>query len=386
MSGRGGPREVLFAHASTIYGGMEIYVERVLARLDRDRYRPVFYRSHDEFAVPPELVAHVADLGIEMVSPPLGPVDRANAEAGRIVGMARVLRARRPAVLHVNTAEPDRPRVPFLAAAPFRRLGVVRTDHLPPDPAHDTPAMRRKVRVLDALTDRVVLVSAANREAHLARLGRPAHKLVVLQNGIELGEAVTADDRAAAKRSIGVDPDRPLVGAVGRLHEQKDHRTLVAAVGDVVRRRGPVGLAIVGGGPLEAELRAQAAAQGLGDLLVMPGHVDDPERWLAAFDVAAMPSRYEGFSLSMLEYMAAAKPCVFSDHESFLEATAGGRVARIAPVGDAAALADRIAGLLDDPAAAEALGRAARDHVAAHFTIDAHVARLMDLYDDVARA
>jgi glycosyltransferase involved in cell wall biosynthesis len=83
--------------------------------------------------------------------------------------------------------------------------------------------------------------------------------------------------------------------------------------------------------------------------------------------------------------MAAGKPCVFSDHLSFVEATEGGRVARLAKMGDPVSLADEIVGLLADPAIAEALGRAARQHVAQHFTIDGHVCRLMQLYEATAR-
>ena len=206
-------------------------------------------------------------------------------------------------------------------------------------------------------------------------------KLVVIQNGVELGELVTADDRESAKRSLSLDPEVPLIGAVGRLFEQKGHRDLIAAMPSVIDRVGPVNLAIVGSGPLDEELRALAASLGLGDHVIMPGHVSDPQRWVAAFDVAVLPSLYEGFSLSMLEFMATGKPCVFSDHPSFVEATDGGRVARLARMGDPVSLADEIVGLLADPVGAEVLGRAAREHVDEHFTIDGHVGRLMDLYE-----
>ena len=380
----GGPREVMFAHASTIYGGMEIYVERVLARLDRDRWAPALFVTLDPYAVPAELIAHVRELGIPIVEQRPSRLDRASAEAGRIWSLAGALRRRHSALVHVNTAEADKPRVPFAAAA-LARTPMLRTDHLPPEPDLVTKGLQRNVRMLDAVTRRVVLVSHANRNAHIGLLHRDPDKLVVIQNGIELGELVTADDRASAKRALSLDPEVPLVGAVGRLHDQKGHRDLLTAMRSVLDRAGPVNVAIVGSGPLEADLRALGASLGLGDHLIMPGHVRDPERWVAAFDVAVLPSLYEGFSLSMLEFMAAGKPCVFSDHASFVEATDGGRVARLARIGDPVSVADQIVGLLADPAAAENLGRAAREHVVEHFSIDGHVRRLMDLYDATAR-
>ena len=381
---RGGPREVMFVHDSTVYGGMEIYVERVLSRLDRDRWAPALFVTLDRLAVPPDLVANVRDLGVPIVEQRPSRLGRASAEAGRISSLANELRRRHSALVHINTAQADKPRGPF-AAAVLAHTPVLRTDHLPPDPALVTKRLQRNVRMLDAVTGRVVLVSHANRDAHIGLLHRNPDKLVAIQNGVELGEVVTADDRDSAKRALSIDPEIPLVGAVGRLFQQKGHRDLIAAMRSVIDRVGPVNVAIVGSGPLDAELRAMGASLGLGDHLIMPGHVSDPQRWVAAFDVAVLPSLYEGFSLSMLEFMAAGKPCVFSDHPSFVEATDGGRVTRLARMGDPVSLADEIVGLLADPAVAERLGRAAREHVDEHFTIDGHVCRLMELYEATAR-
>ena len=379
-----GPREVMFAHSSTIYGGMEIYVERVLAGLDRDRWSPALFLTLDAYAVPAEFVAHVRELEVPIVGQQPSHLERTSAEAARIWSLVRAVRRRRSALVHVNTAEPDKPRMPF-AAATIARTPILRTDHLPPDPAQLTKGLRHNVHLLDAVTRQVVLVSEANRDAHIRLLGRNPNKLLVLHNGIELGRLVTADDRAAAKRALSLDPALPLVGTVGRLHEQKGHRDLILAMRSVIDRRGHSNLAIVGAGPLEGEMRALAVSLGIGASLIMPGHVRDPALWVSAFDVAVLPSLYEGFSLSMLEFMAAGKPCVFSDHASFVEATDGGRVARLARVGDPDSLADGIVGLLIDPSVAEALGHAARAHVKKYFTIDAHVRRLMDLYDATAR-
>lgn len=380
---RRGPREVMFVHASAVYGGMEIYVERILAHLDRDRWTPAFFVTLDRLAVPADLVAHVRDLGVPIVEQRPSRLGRASAEGGRIASLTNELRLRHSSLVHVNTAQPDKPRVPF-AASVLARTPVVRTDHLPPDPAFVTKRLQRDVRLLDAATRRVVLVSNANRDAHIDLLHRNPDKLVVIQNGVELGELVTVDDRESAKRALSIDPEILLVGTVGRLFEQKGHRDLLVAMRAVIDRFGPVNIAIIGSGPLDSELRAMGASLGLSEHLIMPGHVDDPRPWVAAFDVAALPSLYEGFSLSMLEFMAAGKPCVFSDHASFVEATDSGRVARLARMGDPLSLADNIVGLLADPAAAAELGRAARQHVDDHFTIEGHVGRLMDLYDAAA--
>ena len=114
---------------------------------------------------------------------------------------------------------------------------------------------------------------------------------------------------------------------VGRLHPQKGHHFLIQAVPEIVRSFGEVAVVFAGGGELERELKEEVASLGLSRQVTFLGHVDRPGLLVGALDVAVMPSLYEGFSLSMLEFMAAGVPCVFSDHASFVEATDGGRTA-----------------------------------------------------------
>lgn len=178
--------------------------------------------------------------------------------------------------------------------------------------------------VLAPLTDHLIHVSDAEAE-HARAIGLRPRASSVIPNGIDPVPLPTSD-AARAALGLGVkggdDADLVTIGFVGRLDEQKNLDLLLhayAALRASGRAAGPaelpptelppIELVVIGDGPLRAQHEA------LADRLAMPG----PVRFLGkqpgaasmpAFDVLALPSRYEGFPYVLLEAMAAGVPSV----------------------------------------------------------------------------
>lgn len=95
--------------------------------------------------------------------------------------------------------------------------------------------------------------------------------------------------------------------------EVKNHRFLLRAFAACLAEAPAAQLLLVGDGPLEPELRALAAELGIQDSVHFPGARRDTPALYGAMDVFAMPSRYEGLSMALLEAQAAGLPCVVSD-------------------------------------------------------------------------
>ena len=104
---------------------------------------------------------------------------------------------------------------------------------------------------------------------------------------------------------------------------------------------------------------------------------------LAAASVFVAPTYSEGFSMAVLEAMAAGLPCVLTEGCNFPEAGAAG-VARVVPI-DAAAIGTALADTLADPAAGEAMGARARDFVLRSYTWDQVAARFVALGPELTR-
>lgn len=208
----------------------------------------------------------------------------------------------------------------------------------------------------------------------------------VIPNGIDtsLLTAASDDERDAARRRLGL-VDAPTVVCVGRLCRQKGQDVLIGAWPRVCERVPGAQLILVGetftdgGRPsdLVAEVRPE---QGI--LLV--GRREDVPDWIAAADVVAVPSRWEGMAYATLEAMARGRSVVATEVAGAAECL-GAEAGAIIPVEDAQALADAVADRLLDPRRRRDEGQRGRYRAESLFTIGRATAAMAALYLEVVR-
>jgi len=259
---------------------------------------------------------------------------------------------------------------------------VVRSEHLPPS-SNLKPHLRHGVKLFDLLTDRVIAGSLSCRQEHLDLLRRDPRKVLCAYYGIAMDRFTPHHDVAAAKRRLGLDPALPVVGTVGRLSPEKGHSYLLDAAARVLREWGPVNFLLVGGGPLEGDLRRQVERLGIGDRVRFAGFQGDTVPYISAMDLTVMSSVSEGISLAMLEFMAMGKPVVTTSEPSFVETVVDGESGVVVALQDADALAEGLLRLLRDRPLAARLGHAAWERVHELFDIATNAEYLMNLYDSL---
>ena len=242
---------------------------------------------------------------------------------------------------------------------------------------HIGGAAERRAQSVVAAADAVMANSSAVAGL-LAGVVAPKRLTVVLNGTTGLGREV--------EPAADYLPGEPLVLTVGYLIERKGLRELIAAVGRLRRDGRRVNLAIVGDGPLRGALAAQAEADGVADAVHFLGRVPH-ERVLALMaraDVFALPSWDEAFGLVYTEAMAQSTPIIAGKGEGpedFIEDRVSGY---LAPVRDAGALAGIIARVLDDPAAAAAVGEAGKAAALA-LSWDRNARLTLGVYEKVLR-
>ncbi|HUP41709.1 MAG TPA: glycosyltransferase, partial [Thermoanaerobaculia bacterium] len=235
----------------------------------------------------------------------------------------------------------------------------------------------------------VTSCSADLRDRLLALAGSPAPpelaaKVSLVPNGTDLVPPGGLDPDAARRR-LGLPEDGRLVAAVGRMVDKKGFGYLLEAAPAILDGRPDVRLVVAGGGDLLPALRERAAALGLGDRVLFPGALahDRVLDLLAAAEVFVMPSvrdqrgNIDGLPVVVLEAMAAGVPVVATAVAGMPLAVRDGETGLLVPEKDPRALAEAVAGLLDRPETARALGRAGRDRVARELNWAA-VARVHD--------
>ena len=167
-------------------------------------------------------------------------------------------------------------------------------------------------------------------------------------------------DRDTVRRALGVGDDERLVVCAGRFHPQKDLPTLVRAFALLP---GDVRLALVGGGPTEAEVRALISSLGLEKRVALPGYVPNAADELAAADVVALSSVWEGTPVALAEALRLDRPVAATAVGGVPDLVEDGVTGRLVPPRDPEALAAAIADLLADPDRAAAMARAGHERV-----------------------
>ena len=211
-----------------------------------------------------------------------------------------------------------------------------------------------QTRWLARRTDRIVGCSEGVR-LRLLEMGMPPERTIAIPNGIRLEPFADADAQPFAQRIPGI-------VMVARFSKQKDHATLLRAVG-LLRGRGlaPPVLFAGGGKALHRRpLEALAAEHGIAAQVRFLGVVRNVPELLMTHQLAVLSTHYEGMPLALIEGMAAGCAVVGSAVPGVREVIADGVDGRLVPEGDAEALANALEQLLRDPDGSARLAATAR--------------------------
>ena len=236
---------------------------------------------------------------------------------------------------------------------------------------------RVKVTLRNLLCSRFIAISdCVNRD--IVANGADARKVVTVYNAIDLTRF-----RPAEKRR---EHDGIRIGNVARIMpEKKGQDVLIRAIARLKDFYPQLHCYFAGEAddahqPHLAQLKALAQELGVGDRVTFLGNVKDVPGFLESLDVFVLPSRYEGFGISLLEAMAMGVPCIASHLDGPAEIIQNGTYGELFPCGDDAALAGKLDALLQDRTGAAKRADRAKEMVRSHFDIRKMCDQLTTLY------
>jgi len=251
------------------------------------------------------LVPEVERLGIKVNMIP----QKRNTDYIAFMKVARMLRQERIQVIHTHNTQPFVDGT--LAAMLSGVRTIVHTDH-----ARDFPDKRRYMlaeRLMSHFAYKVVGVSDHTSKNLIQYLKIPARKIITIPNGIDGSRFADEIDKPAKRQELGIPGDGPIIGVGVRLDQQKGLTYLLQAMPMIVRQVPGTTLVIAGEGPIEYELKCQAAEMGLtGSVKWIGPRLDIPDL-LKLFDLYVLPSNWEGLPVCLIEAMAAGCPIVTTD-------------------------------------------------------------------------
>ena len=240
--------------------------------------------------------------------------------------------------------------------------------------------------------DAVAVICEGLRRDLVAR-GIAADKITVSPNGVDLtlfGTPRAPDPALAAKLGLSGDD---VIGYIGSLYDYEGVDDLIAAMPALVAARPTAKLLLVGGGPMEAALRTQAAGSPVADRIVFAGRVphERVEDYYALIDVLAYPRKRMRLTdlvtpLKPLEAMAQRRLVAASDVGGHRELIVDGETGTLFAADDPAALAIALAALLADRTGWDARRDRARAFVEAERNWSSNISRYEPVYQRLVEA
>lgn len=247
-----------------------------------------------------------------------------------------------------------------------------------------TPAQR----FLEKQAFRFAGAIVANAEAvkdHLVATGVPAEKIVTVYNGLDLERlkpVQTSREKILRDFGLPVDENLQFVTLVANLRsEVKNHRMFLRAAKKVREKFSSAAFILAGEGELSGEMKRLAGELGIEPDTFFVGRCARVAELLAISEVCVLSSRSEGFSNSILEYMAAGKPVVATRVGGAAEAVVENETGFLVESDDDAALAARLLEFLNDREKSARFGARAGRLVEEKFSLAAQTAKTIALYE-----
>lgn len=366
-----GPLRVMFVITSMPVGGAETLLVDLIRRLDRSRFLPELCCLKDlgplgemlalEIPAHHGLLARKSDVRV----------------LWRLAGLMRQRRI--DAVVTVGAGDKM-----FWGRLAARLAGVP----VIASALHSTgwpDRVQLANRLLAPITDAFIAVAEPQGRYLAAHEGCTASKIRVIPNGVDVERFRPRPPDETLRKEFGLAADAPVAGIVAALRPEKNHSLFLRAAVRVRRAIPNARFLIVGDGPQRGDLETLAQLLSISAAVRFLGTRSDVPEVLSLIDVLVLSSHIEANPVSILEAMAAGKPVVATRVGSVDKAVQDDRTGYLVSPGGEEELASRLIELLRDRWRAAAFGRAGRQHVLEHASIQRMVAGYEDLLEGIYR-
>jgi len=371
--------DILYVVDNIEFGGGERNFAQIINRLPKDRYKVMVVC----------MPGGVFEEEIRGSGAQIRPVDMGSRF--NILLIFRLAELMKREGIHIVHSQGGRADFFARIAAKLAKVPKVVSTVAMPVEGYDVGSLRKTVYVaLDRFTerfvDRFIVVSQALRKVLILDHKIAHDKVIKIYPGIVIEDYHhhSPSDKAI-REEFRIEPDIPIVGAIGRLVWQKGFSFFIHAAKRIVKVFSDVKFLIVGEGPLHQELKMLSKRLEISEYLVFTGFRRDIPDLLSGMDILVIPSLKEGLPAVLLEGMAMAKPIVATNIDGISEIIRDGETGLLVPPGDPEALAEAITSLLKDRDKAMTMGRAGRRLIGREFSVEEMVRRTQEVYESMVQ-
>ncbi|MBN2059672.1 MAG: glycosyltransferase family 4 protein [Deltaproteobacteria bacterium] len=374
--------KILHIHTLPIISGSGINTFLSMKGMDRDIY-------HVELACAPggRLIDLVKENGMEVrtfrrLVQPLSPVN----DFFTLFAVTLFLIRNRYHIVHTHNSKAG-----FIGRMAAKLAGVPVIIHTVHGFAfhRQESALRRFLfknleRTASRWCDKAIFISQPLIEWALEEKIIKEEKIVKIYSGINLDDfkPPTDDEKRMTRKKWGIGEHDPVIGIVSKLWEGKGHSVLLNAVKELKQDIPDVKLVIVGEGDILNSLEKEAERLGLKDSVVFTGFQMNVSELIATFDVAVLPSFFEGMGRVILEAMAMEKPVVASRVGGIPDLVEPGKNGILTTPGNVLELSGALKKILQDKNLALKMGLEGRKRIRSEFSSEVMVKSINKIYQE----
>ena len=311
----------------------------------------------------------------------IGIDDRGPTDWRVIRDCVRICRERNVTIWHAHDYKSN---ALGLLVSRFHRMHLVTTAHGWVRFTSRTPLYYKIDRFCMKWYEKVICVSPDLYDRSLA-CGVPKNRLHQIDNAIVLDDYAVAPPTLGDKARFGFDSQRILIGAVGRLSEEKGFHHLISAASRLIQEGQPVGLIIAGEGHLREQLQQQINELELQDHVRLVGFLSDPRELYRAIDLFVLSSLREGLPNVVLEAMASSRAVIATKCNGIPGLVRNGQNGFVIPVDDEDAIYQAVRRCLLTDALRYQLANAGRRTVEERFCFDGRMKKVVSVYRELSQ-
>ena len=223
-------------------------------------------------------------------------------------------------------------------------------------------------RFLARISSRIIAVSSSVRVFHHRRSKIPSGKFEIINNGIDIEKFNISVDKNKKRKEFGFKNNDYIIGLFGRFVPAKAHEIILQSLKNIIKIHPQVKVLFAGSGPTEVIIKKLAAELGLVKHVAFAGFRSDIPELYQILDLFVLPSRREGFPITVLEAMASGIPAIVTDVGGNKDIISNGIDGFILQPNNAQELTEKINFLIDNPVTAERFARTGQNTVRENFT------------------
>lgn len=349
-------------------GGAEKQLYELVKGIDREKFEPIVISLSQGGYWGRE----IQKLNIQIIE----LQRRKNREITRLFKLIKILKAIKPDIVHTYmfTANSYGRVAALIARVPI----IIASERNIAEMGKDKNRFGIYIdKLLASFTHGIICNTHKASESLVKKYSFDAKKVFTVHNGFNEANFFKKNSVNSQKKLA-----KKVVGTIGRLYHQKNHRLFLDMAKIVLERSGDesIKFLIVGKGELRDELEDQFNHLGLENKVVFTGERSDIHDLLQNMDVFVTTSLYEGMSNAIMEAMAAGLPVLATDVGGNGELVIDGQTGFLCPSKDAMALADGVTSLINSEKEAKRMGENGRKRILNEFTVEKMLRETENIY------